>query len=235
MLAYLRAFGRFGRKTEVLAILVIIPCAAVLLSGCTAKERYHSALVVSDDDISRGTSRGKSLVAAGANPSDAYASRLEDVNLRVSSEVILRSAGLGLPVDEVAYEIAAGGDATDAGVRRGVASAIKTMERELKTFAIVQVSDKRDPASIEFILRSSTGTEYPPIAVETPVFVRKVTAAYDPSAPAATLYLYTIHFPSRGGPGVPAIGPTVRSLVLITRDGEYEARTTFPLRSRAEK
>ncbi|HUU53677.1 MAG TPA: hypothetical protein VMY87_02065 [Armatimonadota bacterium] len=228
-------FDRFGCKAKLVAFAAILASFALLLNGCSAKERYHSALVVLDEDISRGTSRGKGLIASGANPSDAYAYRVDDVNIRVSSEVILRSAGLGLPADEIAYQIAAGGDSSDAGIRRAIASAIKTMERELKAMAIVQVSKTRDPASIEFVLRSSTGTEYPPIAVETPTFLRDVTATYDPTATAAALYAYTIHFPARGGPGVPPIGPTVRSLALLVKDGEYEARADFPLVSRSEK
>ena len=128
-----------------------------------------------------------------------------------------------------------GGDASDAGIRHAVATALKTIERELKAIAIVQISKTRDPASIDFVLRSSTGTEYPPIAVETPTFLRDVTATYDPTAPAAALYAYTIHFPARGGPGVPPIGPAVRSLVLLVRDGEYEGRASFPLHSRSEE
>lgn len=230
-----RAFHRVGRAAGIAVLAAIVAALSLLLSGCSMKEKYHSALVVSDDDISRGTSRGKGLVAQGANPYDAYASCLQEVNLRVSSDAILRSAGIGLPVDEVAYQIAVGGDSSESGIRRGVANAIKTMERELKAFAVVQVSKARDPAGLEFILRSSTGTEYPPIAVETPVFLRDVAAAYDASGSSAALYSYTIRFPSRGGPGVPPIGPTVRSLVLIVRDGEYEAVTTFALRSRTEK
>lgn len=227
-------FGRLGRKTTFVALAAVAASLAVLLSGCSAKERYHSALVVLDEDISRGTSRGKSLIAGGANPSDAYASRIEDVNLRVSSDVVLRSAGLGLPADEVAYQIALGGDDSDAGIRRAVTNALKTMERELKTIAVVQVAKSRDPASIEFALRTNIGTDYPPIAVETPTFLRDVTAAYDPTAPPAVLYSYVIHFPARGGPGVPAIGPTVSSLSLVVRDGEYEGKATFPLRSRSK-
>ena len=215
--------------------MAVYASLALLLSGCSTKDRYHSALLVLDEDISRGTSRGEGLVSRGANPSDAYASRMQDVNIRVSSDVILRSAGIGLPADEIAYQIAAGGDSSDAGIRRAVASALKTTERELKAFAIVQISKTRDPACVEFLLRSSTGTEYPPIAVEAPTFVREVTAIYDPTAPAAALYAYTIHFPSRGGPGVPAIGPTVRSITLVVKDGEYAATAIFPLRSRSEK
>jgi len=227
-------FGRLGRKATFVALAAVAASLAVLLSSCSAKERYHSALVVLDEDISRGTSRGKSLIASGANPSDAYASRIEDVNLRVSSDVVLRSAGLGLPADEIAYQIALGGDDSDAGIRRAVTNALKTMERELKTIAVVQVAKSRDPASIEFALRTNIGTDYPPIAVETPTFLRDVTAAYDPTAPPAVLYSYIIHFPARGGPGVPAIGPTVSSLSLVVRDGEYEGKATFPLRSRSK-
>ncbi len=228
-------FSRFGRKARLVALVAVPVSLALLLSGCSTKERYHSALLVLDEDISRGRSRGERLISRGANPSDAYASRMEDVNIRVSSDVILRSAGLCLPVDEIACQIAAGGDPSDAGIRRAVASAIKTVERELKAIAIVQVSKTRDPASIDFVLRSSTGTEYPPIAVEAPTFLREVTALYDPTAPPAVLYAYTIHFPCRGGPGVPAIGPTVRSITLVVKDGEYSAMAIFPLRSRSEK
>ena len=140
MSAHRHTFDRFGRKARFVALVAVPASFALLLSGCSAKENYHSALVVLDEDISRGTSRGKSLVASGAHPSDAYASRVDDVNIRVSSDVILRSAGLGLPADEIAYQIAAGGDSSDAGIRRAVASALKTMERELKAMAIVPVS-----------------------------------------------------------------------------------------------
>jgi len=228
-------FDCFGRNTNLAALVVVGASLCLLLSGCSGKERYHSALVATDEDISRGTSRGKSLIASGADPADAYKSRMVDVNVRVSSDVILRSAGVCMPADEIAYQIALGGDSSDNGVRHAVTSALKTIERQVRTAAIVQVAKSRDPASVDFALRTSPGTDYPPIAVEKPTFLREVKLTYDSTAPAAALYSYVILFPSRGGPGVPPIGPTVSSLSLVVQDGPYEGKATFPLQVRSPR
>ena len=94
----------------------------------------------------------------------------------------------------------------------------------------MQLPKSRDPADIEFVLRTNTGVSYPPLAVEVPVFVRDVGKTFDPSAPAAVVYSYVIRFPIRGGPGIPGIGPNVSELLLIVRDGDFEGWAEFPLK-----
>jgi len=205
-------------------------CLAALV-GCSGKQRIHPALVLTDDDITRGISRGKSLITSGADPTDAFSFRMVDVNQRVSTDVILRSAGLCMPQDEVAYEVAANGDTSDAGVRKAVTQAVKRTERELRAIAIVQVAKARDPASIGFVLESNTRVKYPATRIEAPTYIRDVSPGFAAAEPPAAMYFYTVFFPVRGGPGVPPVGPTVRSLSLAVKDGDFEGYTEFALRS----
>jgi hypothetical protein len=202
-----------------------------LLAGCSSKSRVHPALVLTDDDITRGISRGKSLIASGADPYDAFQFRLVDVNQRVSADVVLRSAGLCMPQDEVAYEVAAGGDTSDAGIRKAVAKATKNTERQLRAIAIVQVTKSHDPASVGFVLESNTRVKYPAILIEAPAYIRDVSPGFGANEQPAAMYFYTAFFPVRGGPGVPPVGPTVRSLSLAVKDGDFEGYTDFALKT----
>jgi hypothetical protein len=197
--------------------------------GCSSRETLHPALQVSDQDMTRAVNRGKSTIASGGDPADVFKWRLMDVNVRISADVILRSAGCCWPQDEVCYQVALGGDRSDAGVRRAVNKALRTIERELRCVATVQVPKDRDPASVDFALRTNLGVEYPPVAVETPQWVRDISPTFDKSAPPAALYYYVVRFPIEGGPGVPPVGPNVRSLSLLVRDGEAEGSATFDL------
>jgi hypothetical protein len=216
---------------SVRAAMLVGLLSGALLVGCSSKSRIHPALVLTDDDITRGVSRGKSLIAQGADPSDAFQFRLVDVNQRVSADVVLRSAGLCMPQDEVAYQVAVGGDTSDAGIRKAVAKAMKDTERQLRAIAIVQVSKARDPASIGFVLESNTRVQYPAIVVEAPAYIRDVSPGFGQNEKPAAMYFYTAFFPVRGGPGVPPVGPTVRSLSLAVKDGDSEGYTEFALQT----
>jgi hypothetical protein len=202
---------------------------SLIAGGCSSRETLHPALRIDDEDMSRAVRRGKGVIAAGSDPEEALKWRLEDINVRVSGDVILRSAGCCYPQDEVCYRVAVGGDKSDAGVRRAVNEALKTIGNELRCLATVQLPKTKDPASIDFALRTSLGVEYPPIAVQTPQWVRDITPIYDASGTSSALYYYVIRFPVRGGPGVPPVGPNVRSLSLIVKDGDAEASATFNL------
>ncbi len=201
----------------------------VLAGGCTSREVLHPALRPSTNDTSRAVNRGKRAISIGADPEDTFKFRLEDINVRVSGEVVLRSAGCCWPQDEICYQVAAGGDTSDAGIRRAVSKAMKMIDHELRCVATVQIPQDRDPASVDFALRTNVGVEYPPIAVETPQWVRNISPTFDTSATPAALYYYVVRFPIRGGPGVPPVGPNVRSLSLIVKDGNAEAKATFEL------
>ncbi len=211
----------------VATITVCILCALPVLGGCSSRETLHPALRASDDDISRGIRRGKGLI--GRDPGDVFTLRLQDVNVRVSSDIILRSAGCCWPQDEICYRVAAGGDKSDAAVNRAVNEALKTVERELRCVAVVQLPIERDPAKVDFVLRTNLGVEYPPIAVEMPKLLREIDLTWDNTQPRSGLYYYVVRFPIRGGPGVPPVGPNVRSVSLVLRDGDAEGLATFDL------
>ena len=212
-----------------LTVITILACLIGFV-GCTDKERVHPALRIEGERLDQAIRRGKSMISKGSNPDDALIGRLTDVNLRVSPDVILRQASCTMPDAEVAYEICKAADPSDGGVRRAVNTALKCIERELKCCAFVQVDAARDPNSIEFFLRTNLAQEYPPILVDSPVFVRDVMPAYDPNAKPAKMYRYVAHFPVQGGPGVPPIGPNVSTLSLVVRDGDGEAKVSFPLK-----
>ncbi len=201
----------------------------LMLAGCSGESSINPVFRPDDTQIQRAITSGKNAILGGVDPNSLLTSQMIDVNLRVSSEVILRSAGCCWPTQEVAYQIASAGDSTDAGIRKAVNAAKRVIEREMKCVATIQLPMNRDPGSITFALRTNTAVEYPPIAVEKPVFVREVTSIYDPSAPAGALYLYVVRFPVRGGPGVPPVGPNVSSLNFVVKDGESEAQVNFPI------
>lgn len=211
-----------------------VVAAAVAASpiGCTSRENLHPALRVDDEDLERAIRKGKNLIAAGQDPHQAYAHTMKDVHVRVSPDVILRSAAVCWPRDAIAFDIAQGGDKSDEGVKRAVQRALKTVEREIMFTAVLQIPKSRDPADVEFALRTNMGVKYPPIVVEAPSFVREVISPFDPSAPVSAMYQYVMHFPVRGGPGVPPIGPSVRALFVEVRDGDCTGSAQFDLRSR---
>ncbi len=204
--------------------------ATVLATGCANKNVLHPALQIGGQELDRAIARGQNMMAQGVDPQDALSYRMVDVNQRVSGEVILRSAGICMPADLIAYDIAKSGDASDSGVRRATAQALKETESQLVCVAKVQLPASADPATaLTFSLRTSMGQQYPPLAVETPQLLGSFESPYDPSAAPASLYYYVIRFPVRGGPGVPPIGPQVSSLTLGVSDGTAEATYTFQL------
>jgi hypothetical protein len=202
---------------------------ALAAPGCGGKEKIHPALRVEGEELDRAIRRGKGLVSRGADPYEAFTRGTVDVSERISADVILWSAGICWPSEQVAFQIAEAGDASDAGIRRAVREAVKLVERELRCTATVQLPTSRDPADIQFRLRSNTGVEYPPLAVETPIFIRETASILNPNAPSSAIYYYVVRFPIRGGPGVPAIGPQVNSLFLVLNDGLGEATAEFRL------
>lgn len=204
--------------------------AVTLISGgCSSKSSVHPIFSVETADIDLAAQRGKDLINRGAKPEDAYYYQAADINQRISSDVIVRTAGMVMPVQRIAYEIAKSGDTSDAGLRSSIAEGLKAAENELMCFAEIQIPMTMDPAGITFKLKTNTGTTYPPIAVETPIMLREFKPAYDLTASNAAVYYYVIRFPVRGGPGVPPIGPSVMSLTMTMSDGSGQVSYTCDL------
>lgn len=202
---------------------------ALLMSlvGCASKEKIHPALRVEGEELERAVRRGESLAKRGADPYEAFIRGSVNVNKRLSPGVILWSAGVCWPAEQISFQIARSGATTDAEIRRATRGALKLVENELRCTATIQIPKSRDPAGVEFLLRTNSGVEYPPVAVETPVYLRDTVSVLDPTAPASGVYYYVVRFPIRGGPGVPAIGPQVRSLFLVISDGIGQAPVEF--------
>jgi hypothetical protein len=211
---------------RVLAVLAVGACA-VLAGGCGKQEDIHPALRIEGDDLERAKRQGCSLINLGADPYEAYARDFRDVNKRLTAHVILRSAACCWPQDEVAFQIAQSGDASEAAVNQAAKEAVELTRRVIKFAAVLQMPKDRDPVTIEFALRTSTGTEYPALEVEEPYYIRDAKSYYDEHAPASGMYYYMVKFPVRGGGGIPPIGPGVNMLYLVVRDGDMEADAEF--------
>jgi hypothetical protein len=232
MLTHARSRCALARAHRVLLALAL-GAVVFVACGCSTRQRIHPALRVQDEDIDRGVGRGKRLIISQADCRDAFAPGIRDANVRVSPHVILRTAGCVWPADEIAFQLCQSGDTSDAGIRRAVQQALKTVEEALRITATVQIPAARDPGTIQFALRTNTGLEYPPLAVEQPIYQRSVASPFDPTAPASAIYYYVIRFPIRGGPGVPPVGPQISILYLVVRDGDAEGTAEFRLPSRS--
>jgi hypothetical protein len=207
---------------------------ALIVQGCSSREALNPVFQPEPEEYQRAIERGQYIIKCGDSPYTAYRGAVDLVNVRAAPDVIIREAACCWPTDEIAFAVAAQGDASDAAADRAARQALRRAERELKFVVVIQLPKNRDPedSGITFTMRSSLGQSYPPIAVETPVYVRDVATALDPSMPPAALYSYTIRFPIRGSPGYRPITPDVTSLDLIVQSGESDpARLAFPIPS----
>ncbi len=222
-----RCSGR--RPVQVVGLLAALVVAAfvVLGGGCAKREDIHPALRLEDADLERAKRQGCSLISLGADPYEAYARDFQDVNKRLSAHVILRAAACCWPADEVAFHIAQSGDASDAAVDQAANEAVELTKRVLRFAAVLQMPKDKDPASLQWALRTSAGTEYPALEVEEPYYIRDAKSYYDENAPASGLYYYMVKFPVRGGGGIPPIGPGISALYLVVREGTMEAQAEF--------
>jgi hypothetical protein len=217
-------------QTLTAVLLAIAVCQ--LAAGCASRQKLHPRLLLEDEQIDRSVRRGKTLVSTWNDPLNAFTRGVSEANVRVSADVIVRGAQICWPEEEIAYQIAVGGDKSDKAVHIAVEEALKRVERQIRFFATLQLPKTKDPSTLEFFLRTSARKEYPALIVEEPVFERSVVSPYDASAPVSGIYYFTVHFPVRGGPGIPPIGPTVRYLDLVVRDGSSEGSVRFELPTR---
>jgi hypothetical protein len=202
-----------------------------MVSGCGNQVELNPALVPQQEDIDQGTAAGKALIAAGADPYQAFSRLMQDINIRVSADVVIRQAAVCWPRAEIAFEIAEQGDASDTGIQKAVTEALFRLRSELRFVVVVQIPDARDPASVGFEMRALS-TSYPPVAVEKPVLIRAVSSALDPDMPPSSLWSYDVSFPISGSPGYPPIDTNTTFVTLVVKDGEAEGdiTVTFPQR-----
>jgi hypothetical protein len=210
--------------------LALAAALAPMLAGCSDREGIHPALRVEDDEFGKAVERARTLVTTGGDPYKAYNFGTQQVNLRVSPDVIVREAACCWPKDEIVFQIAQQANGDASAVDRIARKVRDQVERDLKFSVLVQMPNARDPSTaIQFALRSSTGSEYPPLAVEQPVFIREVSTALDPQMPASAIYGYDVHFPIQGSPGYPKLGPEISELTLIVKDGETQVSVPFTM------
>jgi hypothetical protein len=228
------------RVRWLLAACLCVVALALALSGCSSNVNLNSAFVLEPQDVDKATERGISLLNQGTDPYSVYSWSTKNVNERVSSDVVVEYAALCFPKDEISFAIANQKDPADGAVKRAVNEALKRTRTEVKFSVVLEVADTRDPKSLKdkdtFEMLTNTGTEpYPPLYVEAPVFIRKVSDALDPTAPPSSLYGYDVHFPLRGSPGYPPIDTSVTTLYLVVKDGQSESRIPFDLTAAANK
>ena len=194
-----------------------------ILAGCAGSKQVHPALRPEGEDLERAVKRGERMAKSGADPYTAIAQRPVEANQRLSSGVVLWSASICWPAQQMAFQIAQSGATNDAEVRRAERDALKLIERELRFTATVQMPASRDPADIQFALQSSTGVEYPPVAVETPIPVRDVASVWGSDAGASRLYMYVVRFPIRDGCGTDDLGEIDQDHFVGRANGEKAA------------
>ncbi len=214
--------------------MLALPAGALIASGCSNSETVHPALRLEEEDYTKAVKKASGLVASKSDPTRAYVGGMQQVNLRVSQDVIIREAAVCWPAEELAYLIVKNA-ADDSAVARVARQARRTVETDLKIEVVMQLPKSQDPSSLKFALKTSLGEEYPPLAVEPPTFIRDVASALDPSMPASAMYTYDVHFPIQGSPGFPPIGPGVTSLDLVVKDGTLQATTSFVMPSQIQR
>lgn len=207
--------------------LALVAAWGLSLAGCANSEAIHPGLRLEDEDFDKAVERGRSIVSCGDDPYKAYSFDTQQVNLRVTQDVIVREAACCWPADEIAFRIAKQADGDTTAVDRIAKQTRREVERDLKFSVLIQIPKSRDPSTLKFAMRSSAGMEYPPIAVEQPVYVRDISTALDPNMPASALYGYDVHFPIQGSPGYAPISPQISTLTLVVRDGNAEASVSF--------
>ena len=213
-----------------LVLLAFTAAATLLLAGCSDRESIHPALRVEDAEFEKAVERGRTIAATGGDPYRAYSFGTQQVNLRVTPDVIVREAACCWPKDEIAFLVAKQANGDASAVDRVAKRVRDQVERDLKFTVLVQMPKSVDPnTAIQFAMRSSAGSEYPPLAVEQPVFIREVSSALDPEMPASAIYGYDVHFPIQGSPGYPKLGSEISELTLIVKDGDAQALVPFSM------
>ena len=219
------------RSRRALLRLWALPAIGALVlvaAGCSSRSRIHPDLQVDESAVQRAIERGLMTVKSGKDPYGIFRYSTKQVNVRLSADVIVSEVTCCWPEQEIAFAVAQLGDTSDVAVRRAVGEARRRVEQEMKFWAVIQLSKSRELGSVEFLMRSNLGNEYPPLVIETPVLLRDVTPLGGGGG-MASLLAYSVRFPLQGGPGYPPLSPAVHTLQFVVREGASEVAVDFPI------
>jgi len=202
-----------------------------ILLGCAGSQgNVNPQLQITErKDITAAVDRGKSLW--GRDPYLVYQGRrTQQVNNRLSQNVIVRTAFLSMPADEVAFTVAslpAGSD--DQTIKQAVDAAVEKINRQLKFVVVLQLLATADPKQIAFGMKTDTGQDYPPVATAEPQLLQQVPASPEDGEPATSMYRYQVYFQTVGSPGYPALDTGVTDLYLTVKDSGAQEDVHFSL------
>jgi hypothetical protein len=151
------------------------------------------------------------------------------VNIRLTGDTVVREVACCWPEDEVACAVGQLENTSRAAVDRAAQEARRRAERELRFWVVMELAESHDPSSVKFVLKTQSRQEYPPLIVETPVRLRELPSGYGGAHGPAVQLGYSVRFPTQGSPGYPPIGPGVRELYLVIKDGVAETSVMFPM------
>ncbi len=210
--------------------LFLLAALASLTLGCSGGTPVNPALLLTDpQEIEDATKRGINMINTGADPYAVYGHTTKDVNLRLGSDIIVRSAAICLPKDELAFQVAMGGNTTEDGAKRAADAAVQQINRQVKFTVVLQIAKSHKPEDVTFELLASDPKPYPPVTVEKPQFIQDVSSALDPDIPPMTIYGYNVSFSTTGSPGFPAIDTSVSTLTLMIESAGTSTKVSFGL------
>jgi len=224
-------YARFAHVRRVFSTrLFLLAALASLTLGCGGGPQVNPALLITDpQEIEDATKRGINIINTGADPYAVYGHTTKEVNLRVGSDTIIRTAAICLPKDELAFQVAMGGDATEDGAKRVADAAVQQINRQVKFTVVLQIAKSHKPEDVTFELLASDPKPYPPVAVEPPQFIQDISSALDPDIPPMAVYGYNVSFSTTGSPGFPAIDTGATTLTLMIESGGTSTRVPFGL------
>jgi hypothetical protein len=216
--AYLRLF----------AALVLLPAGL----GCATAPKLNPALEITDPKaIEEATQRGIRVIQNGGDPYSLFNRTTKEVNLRLGTDVIVRTAGICLAKDELAFEVAMAGDPSPEGAERVADAALPQINRQVRFTVVLQLAKSHSPEDVTFELQTQQPKPYPALAVEPPQFMKEISSALDPAAPVSAVYGYNVFFGTTGSPGYPALDTGVTSLNLVISAGGASTQVPFSLLS----
>lgn len=204
----------------------------LLMLGCSSGSTVNPALTLKDPQaIEEATKRGIALIKNGGDPYTLFGRTTKQINERLGKDIIVRSASLCLPKDELAFRVAMAGDPSEEGAKRAANAALPQINRQVRFTVVLQLAKTRNPEEVTFELTTNLTKPYPPVAVEPPELISELSSALDPDITPMAVYGYNVYFATTGSPGFPAIDDTVSNLTLAINADGATSRASFSLAS----